>query len=375
MSVAFLNPQVAGHVHRVRTPAATMPLTPAMQPAAAQQQVLHKGRLLLSSISVFACLRTLRSSRTALKRKAVSDDKATSGGTAVATKEEDEAVPFFETVSGDDPLVLELEERLRRMNGNPTLTLEMVLHPGTIINTEREVIMLKAELKATPEEDVERRKELEDEIEKKQMKVVTEMRQVMTDNLKLEFLLQAVLSVFIFGALSYDAWPWLPDLRGLGINSLGTKFVFRMFGLWGIWLLTIPALRARKPGGPYGLRNEEKRALDAAWLVLPFICLLTPFFTKDVTATYWASLTTLIGFYVWSFNTPLVTEVDPNSRGAANDLNLPEPLMWALKALDFGTGAERGARSEDRMWKEQLEEYERAAEELAAKKRAQSAAS
>jgi len=48
---------------------------------------------------------------------------------------------------------------------------------------------------------------------------------------------------------------------------------------------------------------------------------------------------------------------------------LPEPLQWALKALDFGTGSERGARSEDTTWKDQLAQYEQAAEELAEKKK------
>lgn len=277
-----------------------------------------------------------------------------------------EEAPFFEEVSGDDPIVLELERRLRTMNGNSALTLDMVLNPGTIVNAEREVILLRAELSATPDEDTERRKELEDKIEQKQMKIVNEMRQVMTDNLKLEFLLQAALSVPAFASMCYGTFPFVPDLRWLGINRLGVKLALCLFGVWGIWLVTVPALRARKPGGPYGLRYEEKRALDVSFLILPFVCFLTPFLSKDPTVTFWASVAVVLACYAWSFVTPL--EAEAASRGVEGDGDLPEPVRWALKALDFGTGAERGARAEDSTWKEQLASYQRAAEELAARK-------
>ncbi|CAJ1453622.1 unnamed protein product [Effrenium voratum] len=109
---------------------------------------------------------------------------------AVAVKKENEAdeefEPFFEEVAGDDPMVTELEARLRKMNNDKSLTLDMVLNPGTIVNTEREVILLKAKLKATPDEDEEERTRLEDKIEEKQMKIVNEMKLVMSNNLKLE---------------------------------------------------------------------------------------------------------------------------------------------------------------------------------------------
>jgi len=287
-----------------------------------------------------------------------------SGGGAADVEELE---PFFEEVSGDDPLVLDLEDRLRKMNGASNLTLDMVLNPGTIVNTERDVILLRAELKATPEEDTEKRKKLEDKIEEKQMKIVNEMKLVMTDNLKLEFLVQAILSIVAFGFMCYDAFPWIPDLTWAGINKVGSKLAIKLFGVWGLWLFTVPALRARKPGGPWGMGYEEKRALDISFLVLPFVCIFAPILFKDAAATYWLSLLTLVGLYGWSFNTPLEDE-SKIQRGAGQDLNLPEPVMWAIKALDFGTGSERGARSEDKSWQDQLAAYEKAAEELAAKK-------
>eukprot|EP00930_Biecheleria_cincta_P082767 TRINITY_DN72425_c0_g1_i1.p1 TRINITY_DN72425_c0_g1~~TRINITY_DN72425_c0_g1_i1.p1 ORF type:complete len:413 (+),score=85.26 TRINITY_DN72425_c0_g1_i1:47-1240(+) len=297
----------------------------------------------------------------------VVEDKVAAGSELDPSKEEDE--PFFEEVSGDDPLVVELEERLRRMNGNSNLTLDMVLNPSTIVNTEREVILLRAELQATPDEEVEQRKKLEDKIETKQMKIVNEMRQVMTDSLKLEFILQAALSAIAFGAMCYDAFPWVPDLSWCGVNQRGVKLLLKLLGLWGIWLVTVPALRARKPGGPYGMGYEEKRALDLSFLALPFICIFVPFVNKDPVVSFWLSMLTLGGLYVWSFNTPLASTVGSIKRGAGEDLNLPEPVMWAIRALDFGTGSERGARSEDTTWKDQLARYEQAAQELVEKKK------
>jgi len=283
---------------------------------------------------------------------------------------EPEAEPFFEEVSGDDPIVLELEERLQKMMGKKDLTLDMVLNPGTIVNTEREVILLRAELRATPDEETETRKALEDKIEEKQMKVVNEMRQVMTDNLKLEFIAEAAIAVPLFASFCYDAFPWYPDLRWLGLSALGTKVAFRIFGLWGVWLVVVPALRARKPGGPYGMGYEEKRALDTSFLVLPFVCFFVPFFNKEPATTFWLSLLALGALYLWSFNTPLnAQEAAPlRVRGAAQNSGLPPQVEWALRALDFGTGSERGARSEDVSWQQQLDAYEAAAAELAAAK-------
>lgn len=239
------------------------------------------------------------------------------------------------------------------------------------------MILLRAELKTIPEEDKERRQELEDKIETKQMKVVNEMRQVMTDNLKLEFLAQAAISVPLFGSMCYGTFPYI-NLSWLGLTPQGVKFVFQLFGLWGIWLVTVPALRARKPGGPFGMGYEERRALDLSFLILPFICIITPFFSRNPVVTFWACLITLAGMYAWSFVTPLTEEnMSGSRRGAGSTVSgegLPEPVQWALKALDFGTGSERGVRSEDDTWKEQLASYEKAADDLAAKQAAEAKA-
>jgi len=286
-------------------------------------------------------------------------------------KEEEQEFEEVEEVAGDDPLVQALEERLRKQNGNDDLTLDMVLNPGTIVNTEREVIRLKAKLLTLPEEDTTARKELEDRIEQKQMKIVTEMRQVMTDQLKLEFLIQAILSIPFFASLCYGTFPWEVDLRAWDIDLVVTRLAEKLFGLWGIWLVTVPALRARKPGGPYGMGYEEKRALDIAFLVLPFVCIFVPFFDKYPPVTFWVSFAILVGLYVWSFSNPYEEESRGFARrGVSGSNGLPEPVAWVLRTLDYSTGQERGADSEDAEWLGQIDSYDKAAEELVAAQKA-----
>jgi len=291
-----------------------------------------------------------------------------------------------EEISGDDPLIKELEERLRKQNGNDELTLDMVLNPATIVNAERDVILLKAELKSTPEDEREKRKELKEKIETKQMKIVTEMRQVMTDSLKLEFIIQAVLSVPIFAACVYGTWPWVPDLKWLGFKPAFTNLMLQLFGVWGPWMVTIPALRARKPGGAYGMGYEEKRALDIAFLVLPFVIFGAPFFVKDPIVIFWGTLLITVACYAWSFS---VVETWDETDGEGNKVQrrgvewqegLPEPLQFVLKAIDFGSASEGGTamgigtRLEgDAEWDAQLESYDKAAEELLAKQAARKA--
>jgi len=332
----------------------------------APQQSMLPCSGMAAMAAVFLVPRTI--SRIVARRAGSEPGQTGTVTTEKPKEEEEEDEPFFEEVAGDDPMVLELEERLKKMNGDSSLTLDMLLSPGTGVNFEREIIMMRAELKATPEEEKDVRKELEDNIEAKQMRVVEEMKNVMTDSLKLEFIIQAVLGQLSFGFMVYGQWPWIPDLTWLNMNRLGSELLILLVGTWGPVILTVPALRARKPGGPYGMGYEEKRALDISFLILPFVNLAVPFFAQEpAIATYWVS-TFLIGcLYAWSFNTPVEGNGKVTRSGVA-DVNLPEPVMWAIRSLDYSTGSERGAKQEDEFWQERLRGYEKAAEELEAKR-------
>eukprot|EP00441_Pelagodinium_beii_P035091 CAMPEP_0197626578 /NCGR_PEP_ID=MMETSP1338-20131121/5480_1 /TAXON_ID=43686 ORGANISM="Pelagodinium beii, Strain RCC1491" /NCGR_SAMPLE_ID=MMETSP1338 /ASSEMBLY_ACC=CAM_ASM_000754 /LENGTH=395 /DNA_ID=CAMNT_0043197121 /DNA_START=24 /DNA_END=1211 /DNA_ORIENTATION=+ len=351
------------------------PLTPELTRASRRPtDALQKPMPRYSGVAAVAAAAALVPlSRRTLRRASAEPETVATEKPKENMEEEPEDEPFFEEVAGDDPMVLDLEERLRKMNGNPDLTLDMVLNPGTIVNAERDIILMRAELKATPEEEKELRKELEDKIEEKQMKVVSEMQNVMTDSLKLEFLIQAALGQIAFGFMVYGAWPWAPDLTWLNINKLGSELLIKLVGTWGTVILVVPALRARKPGGPYGMGYQEKRALDVSFLVLPFVNIIIPFFAQEpAITTYWLSTLGVLALYAWSFNTPVESDAKVKRRGA-QDLNLPAPLMWAIQSLDYSTGSERGATGEDQSWQAQLRGYEEAAEKLEAERAAKAA--
>merc|ERR1712039_480605 len=110
-----------------------------------------------------------------------------------------------------------------------------------------------------------------------------------------------------------------------------------------------------------GQGPQEKRALDFAYLSTLPVCLFLPAIDGNPATCFWVSLAILVGSYAWSFNTPLETSVG-GRRGAGG---VPKQLKWVLEALDFGTGQERGEKSEDALWKEKLASLEREAQKLA----------
>eukprot|EP00971_Amphidinium_carterae_P309500 6150763-Amphidinium_carterae.1 len=100
---------------------------------------------------------------------------------------------------------------------------------------------------------------------------------------------------------------------------------------------------------------EEKRALDIAFLATPAACFAVPFIDSYPPTTFWASLVVLAICYAWSFATPLV-EDDAVSGDKAQ---LPEPIRWALKQLDYSSGQERGAVRDDDTWQGKMQAYEK----------------
>mmetsp|Transcript_89505 Transcript_89505/g.255648 ORF Transcript_89505/g.255648 Transcript_89505/m.255648 type:complete len:183 (+) Transcript_89505:608-1156(+) len=134
-------------------------------------------------------------------------------------------------------------------------------------------------------------------------------------------------------------------------------------GFWGIWLFTIPSLRSRKPGGVWGMNGAEKKALDISFLLTPVVNLAMPIVTKNPPDIFWANLVALGACYGYGF-------LAPDSDGD-DDASLPAPIKFALKALDFGAGRERGAPMEMR---EKMEEQARLEREDRQQRAAQGAA-
>lgn len=252
-----------------------------------------------------------------------------------------EAEGESDVIMSDDPMVIKLTAECAEMNGDewkPELGMTQLLNPATVINIEKDLIKLRAELEEAT--DPQKRQELEKEINKKESKQRIEMRGVMKDWLKALFVIQSVLSIVVFGFIAYDAVPGFPQL----------DLVWQVLGYWGFWLFTIPSLRSRKPGGMWGMGEQEKRALDTSFLLTPLVNVGVPFVSRSIPTLFWANVATLAGCYIFGFLAPAT---DGN-----NDASLPGPIKFALQAIDYGSGQERGLRGEsrDRLFERMREE-------------------
>lgn len=239
-------------------------------------------------------------------------------------------------IMSDDPMVIQIEEECARMNGDnwsPELGLQQLLNPSKVINLQRDLIDLRAQFNATT--DATERADLQKQMDDKEKKKRAEMKGVMQDGLKAVFVWQSVLSIVVFGLISYDALPGFPNL----------EIIYKVIGFWGIWLFTIPSLRSRKPGGTWGMSNAEKTALDISFLLTPVVNLGAPFITKYPPTIFWSNIVVLAACYAYGFL------LAPEKSGSA-DASLPAPMKFVLTALDYGSGRERG------MTKERREAYE-----------------
>lgn len=236
-----------------------------------------------------------------------------------------------DAIMSDDPMILRLEEQCAQLNGgdwNDEVGLMQLLNPSKVVNLERELEKLREDLAAAQAENLPNVGEIEATIAQKEAKQVAEMRGVMRDWLKAVFVWQSVLSVVVCGLVSYDALPGFPHLN----------LAIRVLGFWGIWLFTIPSLRSRKPGGFWGMSQSEKSALDISFLLTPLANIGVANFSKDPAVLFWANIVVLGACYAWFFIGP-----GADAEGSAlADASLPEPIKFAIQALDFGSGSERG---------------------------------
>jgi hypothetical protein len=103
------------------------------------------------------------------------------------------------------------------------------------------------------------------------------------------------------------------------------------------WLFIIPSLRARKPS------NEEKNALNWAFLLSPVVSLSLPVVTKDVALIWWMNAVAVVGCYIYAF---FLKKDDDDGISPTDSEQKPLPPLLAqiYKALDYGSGQERGLR-------------------------------
>ena len=92
---------------------------------------------------------------------------------------------------------------------------------------------------------------------------------------------------------------------------------------------------------------QEKKALDIAFLASPVVSFAAPFITKDVAIIWWLNAAVMGASYAYAFSAP--ESVDEENGDEVNDVgsgtsSAGRVLIKAFKALDYGSGKERGTR-------------------------------
>lgn len=174
----------------------------------------------------------------------------------------------------EDPVA----QRVRNELAENGVNLDELLNASRVIDLTRQVDALTAaSSQQTPESSA--YAETQRKIDKLSSELEKEKRQVMQGWLKKLFLGQAVVCALLGGVLSMD-----PDVPLVG-NALG---------FWGVWLFSIPALRARK-----GLPKWEKSALNIAFVAMPLTNVLLPVWTKNTGGIWAADVSLLLAAYAW----------------------------------------------------------------------------
>ena len=126
----------------------------------------------------------------------------------------------------------------------------------------------------------------------------------------------------------------------------------QVLGFWMWWLFIIPSLRARKPSA------QEKEALNWAFLLSPLVSIALPSATKDTVVIWWANAAATAACYVFAYNKPVEDEKEGEGEGERETAGegevfgkpmeqpnfFPRFVLQAFRALDYGSGQERGTR-------------------------------
>ncbi|KAK2976310.1 hypothetical protein RJ640_002738 [Escallonia rubra] len=96
------------------------------------------------------------------------------------------------------------------------------------------------------------------------------------------FEVQAYASMLLGGALSFNL-----------IFPSNEPDIWRLMGMWSIWMFTIPSLRARD------CSKNEKEALNYLFLLVPLLNVTIPFFWKSFAVVWSADTVAFLGMYAW----------------------------------------------------------------------------
>ncbi|KAK7378314.1 hypothetical protein VNO80_03753 [Phaseolus coccineus] len=98
------------------------------------------------------------------------------------------------------------------------------------------------------------------------------------------FEVQGYVSMLLGGALSFNL-----------IFPSDEPDIWRLMGMWSIWMFTIPSLRARD------CSKNEKEALNYLFLLIPLINVVIPFFWKSFAIVWSTDVVAFLGMYAWKF--------------------------------------------------------------------------
>ncbi|KAK8485770.1 hypothetical protein V6N11_037041 [Hibiscus sabdariffa] len=96
------------------------------------------------------------------------------------------------------------------------------------------------------------------------------------------FEVQGYVSLVLGGALSFNL-----------IFPSNEPDIWRLMGMWSIWMFTIPSLRARD------CSKNEKEALNYLFLIVPLINVIIPFFWKSFAVVWSADTVAFFAMYAW----------------------------------------------------------------------------
>ncbi|KAK6260141.1 hypothetical protein QQP08_003085 [Theobroma cacao] len=96
------------------------------------------------------------------------------------------------------------------------------------------------------------------------------------------FEVQGYVSMLLGGALSFNL-----------IFPSNEPDIWRLMGMWSIWMFTIPSLRARD------CSKNEKEALNYLFLIVPLLNVTIPFFWKSFAIVWSADTIAFFAMYAW----------------------------------------------------------------------------
>ncbi|CAH9137653.1 unnamed protein product [Cuscuta epithymum] len=98
------------------------------------------------------------------------------------------------------------------------------------------------------------------------------------------FEVQGYISMLLGGALSFNL-----------IFPSNEPDIWRLMGMWSVWMFTIPSLRARD------CSKNEKEALNYLFLLIPLLNITVPFFLKSFPIVWSVDVVAFFAMYAWKF--------------------------------------------------------------------------